>query len=118
MKYVLLACVTDKPIHYEVAKKYGEKARIVQLNYSFITNYAEQSKEVAQNIVDNLAEFLKTEYDSNRDELYVLLVGGIFHNAVVTKFLAENSYKFKYLVYEKKVKGLVEIDADTFICSP
>lgn len=113
-RWVLLPCVTDKPVRQELVRTFDDDAitKLVQLSTGVITNYTSgtQVKVLVYEIRKNFEEWLK-EY-KHGDEVYVILTGGYLHIAEVLRLLSEYGIEHRWLVYEKKVGRYAIIRSD------
>jgi hypothetical protein len=113
-KIVLLPCKTKHKIIRYLNRTFGDKNYVIfRLSDISITNYS--SKEtaiVADKILKKLDLFIK-EYGELKvkPDIYVMLVGGIYHNVIVVKKLLEANLQYDFLIFERKVGRYVIVDS-------
>ena len=114
-KYILVTCYVKYDIVRELKRTFESgDVEVVQLSTRIITNYA--SSQVQEYVEDIRKAILKLLYEKYRkgDEIYVALVGGVFHGVATVKELEKQGVPYKMLVFEKKVGKYVIIDPRTY----
>lgn len=110
MIYVLMANTTEKNVKNPLVKTFGSDFNLITLSNRVITDYSDEKQlnalwnDIKQGVVS-----LHTQL-KNGDEVYVLLVGGLFHNWVLIELLRQLGVEYKMLVYERKLKKYVIMD--------
>ena len=111
MKYVLLVNVTEKDVKGALLRTFDNEFEMKILSDVVITNYGDAKQiEKLQNDINRGTIELATKLKDG-DEVYVLLVGGLLNNYLLIERLKELEIPFKLLVYEKKLKRYVILEA-------
>jgi len=113
-KWILIPSTTEKPIMKGLARTFKEKDKVKVEVFSndVIINYGsnEQLKEFIETIKSKFNQWLMNINES--DDIYVMLIGGVFQSVAFCKMLDVMGIDYKMLVYEKKLGRFVIIDYD------
>jgi len=113
-KVVLLPSKTKHKIFKYLNRTFEDENYIVfKLCDFIITNYAtKETSIVADRILKRLNLFIE-EYEllKEKPKIYILLVGGIYHNIIVVRRLIEANLDFDLLIFERRVGKYVIVDS-------
>jgi hypothetical protein len=107
-------------VKYDIVKELkrtfeDDKVEIVQLSTRIITNYnSTQPEEYIEDIRKAILKLKYERFSKMTDEIYVALVGGVYHGVATVLQLERLGIPYKLLVYEKKVEKYVIINPSNF----
>ncbi|AQQ75556.1 hypothetical protein JDFR1000234_81 [uncultured archaeal virus] len=115
-KYILVTCYVKYDIVKELKRTFkDDKVEIVQLSTRIITNYnSTQPEEYIEDIRKAILKLKYERFSKTNDEIYVALVGGVYHGVATILQLERLGIPYKLLVYEKKVEKYVIINPSNF----
>ena len=113
--HILIPSVTNKPIVSEIIRTFGGDAKIKVLHLTdiVVNNYASEEliDELKSQIIDTIDDWFEKSYKDDVD-VYLILTGGILQSVIAITHLDKLSVKYKFLIYEKKVRKYVCITRD------
>jgi len=113
--HILIPSVTNKPIVSEIIRTFGGEAKIKVLHLTdiVVNNYASEEliDELKSQIIDTIDNWYEKSYKDGVD-VFLILTGGILQAVIATTHLDKLGVKYKFLVYEKKVRRYVCITRD------
>lgn len=113
MVLVLIPCKTKFDVEEEIRRIFSD-AKIVTLSNRLLDDYSSVlTTQIANGITERLVKM--EEELKKADKVYLVLVGGIMQNVVAYGVLEDLDIDYKFLIYEKKVRGYVELRRDFII---